>query len=231
MKTPSYLLLSGVAIGLTSCGALKNVNQPLSTDGSFDPLDGPGTRDTSGSQSFAPSAVAYTPGQWVETSMANSTFFRAIPKGDATADKVLPAGTPLKFVASQGSYLKVELDSGDVGFVPEIMVTEKGSINAVPYIPGQPVDGVGMPPAIPGVPDDDGFVPIDSVPTFDPTLPAPPTPPAPPVGDIPVPTVPEIPANPDVPEIPAPPTPPKAPTDEAPAPPEIPGITEPDTTD
>lgn len=86
--------------------------------------------------------------------MPNSTFFKAIPKGDATADKVLQVGAPLKYISTKGSYVKVELESGDVGYVPEIMVTDRATVSAIPDIPPPIV------PDAPPIPDEDGFVPV-----------------------------------------------------------------------
>ena len=70
--------------------------------------------------------------------MPNAFFFRSIPKGNARADKVLAVATPLKVVSSKGAYVKVELDSGDVGYVPEIMGAPSGT-------------GIAPPPEVPGI--------------------------------------------------------------------------------
>lgn len=232
MKIPYYLLLGGATILLNSCGALKSVQQPLNSNGSFDPLNAPGNQSqSSDSSSFsAPTSASYTPGQWVETSMPNSTFFRVIPKGNATADKVLQAGVPLKFISSQGSYTKVELDSGQVGFIPEIMVIERSAatvFDAGAVAPPLPfVDGT--------VPGTDPFVP----PGVLPPAPGDPSSVLPDIPTIPneAPVVPSAPELPGVPEIPAPSsiTLPDVPTPapiEIPAPPAVNGITEPSTTD
>lgn len=93
--------------------------------------------------------------------MANSTFFKQIPKGNATADQVLGAGTPMKVITAQGTYVKVELESGDIGFVPEMMVATQAVPSDVPIVPvidpsiigPPPVDGefVAPDPEIPGL--------------------------------------------------------------------------------
>lgn len=135
--------------------------------------------------------------------MPNSTFFRVIPKGDATADMVLQAGSPLKYISSKGFYVKVELDSGDVGYVPEIMVTDRLATPDIPSIP---------PPLLPAAPsdvDNDGFAPIapGEAPNFGlPTQPLP----AGVIPDAPStnPTLPEIPAAPELPSVPSVPVPP-----------------------
>jgi hypothetical protein len=186
---PSLFLLSGAVLLLASCGAMSGVRRPIG-DGAFDPLTGPGI--SSGNSSVDAlshlGGVSYQPGQWVETSMPNSAFFREIPKGNATADKILQAGAPLKYISSKGIYLKVELESGDVGFVPEIMVADRSALPAVPVLPG------GAARSNPPVADDEGFAPpvpaelpgatlpgADAVPVLPAVPPAPALPVAPPV--------------------------------------------------
>ena len=203
MKTPKLLSLGALAVAAVSCGSFKNLNRPLS-GGGFDPLDGPGSPTGSASALVAPTKPSYKRGQWVETSMPNATFFRAIPKGSARADKVLAAGTPMKVVSSTGTYLKVELDSGDIGFVPEIMVIERSAAGSQPGLPA-PDFGPVPPPVEPGI-NTPEVAPIPEVPD---------SPPPPPVPNIPSPSVPEtVPTVPDV----APP-------------PEVPGITDPTSVD
>lgn len=220
MKLSDILTLGVVAVGITSCGSLGSLNQPLSGNSDFDPLSAPGSGRVGGTATPALSSPSYRAGQWVETAMPNTTFFRKIPKGNASADRVLAAGTPMKVVASSGTYVKVELDSGDVGYVPEIMVIERSG-NEVPVNssapPPPPVDLGAVPPPVD--PNDTG---LDTVP------PPPPIPGTPP-------PVPEIPGLPEPPPIPGnelvvpPPIPPTVPTvpDVAP-PPEDPGIVDPD---
>jgi hypothetical protein len=227
MKTPHYLLLGGATVLLSSCGSLNSVQQP-SLDGTFDPLRTPGKKRSKGQTSFAASTSTYTPGQWVETSMPNSTFFRVIPKGNATADKVLGPGVPLKYISSEGSYAKVELDSGDVGYVPEIMVIGRaagGTLVAGGTTSPPPVGDIVVPSSDPFIPPSSispPNVPDDSVLPEIPTLPSTPVAPL---------TVPEPPVIPDVPvpgaeDVPDDPTP-----VEVPVPPDVSGITEPKVTD
>lgn len=213
MKSPKILTLGSLAIVLASCGSLDSLKQPLSGDGNFDPLGPPGpvNKQKSTSAVVAPSAPSYTSGQWVETSMDGATFFRAIPKGNASADKVLSKATPMKVVSGKGAYVKVELDSGDIGFVPGVFVTERGSQDP------EPTDYGPVPPPIePGIPGP-GVVPPPEVPGTPPPVPG--LPPAPSV-----PSLPDDSSLPTIPSSPAPPTPPTVP-DIAP-PPTVPGITE-----
>ena len=116
----------------------------------------------------------------------------------------------MKVVGTKGAYVKVQLESGDIGYVPQIMVIERApSTSASPpppsYNPVGPVPEYGSvpPPAEPTL----APIPLPDVPSI--------VPPAPDVPDI-VPTVPDI--VPSVPDI----TPSSAPF--VAPPPEIPGI-------
>ena len=145
VKAVMSLCLSGVVvIGLSSCG---NFNKPI--DSSFNPLDSPGSaRDVDVVDVSGP---AYTPGQWLETTIPSTAFFSSLPSpnGNEQPDKTLPAGTVLKVISTEGTYVRVELESGDVGFVPSIMVAERPVAGELPIVPVGP-DGV-VPPNVPGI--------------------------------------------------------------------------------
>jgi hypothetical protein len=52
-------------------------------------------------------------------------------------NKVLPDYTDVKIISTKGSYVKVEVvDTGEVGYVPSIMLGEKRSPNEIPVTPG-----------------------------------------------------------------------------------------------
>lgn len=224
MKFPSLLTLGALALAAASCGSLNRFKQPLSDDGGFDPLASPtSSNNNRGSAVVAPTSPSYKVGQWVETSMPNATFFRAIPKGNASADKVLSVGTPLKVVSSKSTYVKVELDSGEVGYVPEIMVIERGAgEQTAAEVPPAPAPDYGpVPPPVEPGSNEGEIAPPPEVPDTPPPVPT--------IPGIPdVPAVPDIPAGPAVPTVPAPDLPGGVPSvpDIAP-PPEIPGITDP----
>jgi hypothetical protein len=177
------------------------MNRPI-TDGNFDPLRAPGTN--------AAPAVATGPsfsaGQFVRASLDNTAFFKTRPKGDADADKLLKRGTSMKVISTASNYVKVELDSGDVGFVPAIMLedpnaatssstTRPGEYQVYPPLPTsgpvEPLPGIdpaGLPPegAIPTVIDPEAAPtqappPVINPPTGDFAAPAPTVAPAPPV--------------------------------------------------
>lgn len=190
MKYIPALSLS-VAFALVSCDTM---NRPLTSSGSFDPLSAAGG---GGASVNTVSVQSFKPGQFVRASIDTTAFFVKRPKGDADADKILPRDTQMKIISTDASYVKVELDSGEVGFVPSVMVHDPNAPAA--GLPGDnysvyppagdaaaplPVfDASGLPPA--------GSVPpvIDpSTPAFDPNAPgatapvpgAPATPAAPP---------------------------------------------------
>ena len=191
MKYIPALSLS-VAFALVSC---ETMNRPLTSSGSFDPLAAAGG---GGSTVNTVSAHSFKPGQFVRSSIETTAFFIKRPKGDADADKILPRDTQMKIISSDASYVKVELDSGEVGFVPSVMV----------YDPNAPAAGLPegnytvYPPAGGEAPlpvfDTSGLPPAGSVPpVVDPN--APPFDPNAPGATAPVPT-------PGAPAAPAPPT-------------------------
>ena len=138
MKTSGLLSLVA-AFGLSSCAQIAtSLQQPISSD--YNPLDGPNApRYRNTNKSFQPTGPSYKPGQWVETATPNAAFFYKIPRGNASADQVLSKGSPLKVVSTDGSYLKVELEGGSVGYVPAIMVAEpSSSTDSAPFLPAPP---------------------------------------------------------------------------------------------
>jgi hypothetical protein len=171
-----------VAMGLTAC---ETVNRPV-TGGSFDPLQAPGSEQPGATANVA----TFAAGQFVRTVMDNTAFFKARPKGDADADKLLPRGTSMKVISSGDSYVRVELDSGEVGWVPSVMLEDPnaaaptGDAFAAPN-PGEyqvypPVGGT-MPPVNPAEAPPEGAIPT----VIDPEAPAGPAPlpePVPPSG-------------------------------------------------
>ena len=111
------------AFVLASCDSMT---RPIDT-GSFDPLRPPG----SGNNLVTP-ASGFRAGQFVSSIMDNTAFFGKRPKGDADADKLLPRGTSMKVISTDESYVKVELDSGEVGWVPTVMVEDPNAAMGAP---------------------------------------------------------------------------------------------------
>lgn len=183
------LALSSVAfLCLAACGSM---DAPISNNGDFDPLRAPGRKLKSAS-----TESPFTAGKFVNASIDNTAFFKARPKGDSDADTLLKRGTSMKVISVSGNYVKVELDSGEVGFVPSVMLEDPSTalelVTAVPgqfqvYPPlptgdiGEPlpiIDPAGLPPdgAIPTVIDPNALVAETPVPTVTPstdTFPAP----------------------------------------------------------
>ncbi len=185
--------LSAIAVlGLAACDTM---NRPISS-GDFDPLRPPG--GNVGPRTAA--VTGFKAGQFVRSSMDNTAFFKNKPSGDADADKLLTRGTSMKVISNYDSYTKVELDSGEIGFVPTVMLEDPNAVAQVPATnPGEyqvypplPQTGVGQP-----------------LPTFDPTG-------LPPEGSIPTVIDPDAPAN----NTPVPPVTPT--TDTFPTPPVVP---------
>lgn len=137
VKRALLIPLMGVATAvLPSCSS--SLNQPL--DGDYNPLDSPGRR---GGLRTVDAGPKYAPGTWVEVTDPNAMFYRKYPKGDAQPDSALTVGTPLKVIGGQGSYVKIETEGGQIGYVPAIMVGDKASGSEIPIVPG----GGSAPPA------------------------------------------------------------------------------------
>ena len=188
---------ASIVLGLAGCNTM---NRPISS-GSFDPLSSPG----SNLDSSANTTVVFKAGSFVRASMDNTVFFKSPPKGDAEADKLLTRGTSMKVISHRDGYVKVELDSGEVGYVPAVMLqdpnaaptnpmTKPGEYQVYPPVGGfpeplPPLDPAGVPPegAIPTVIDPEAPSTLDSIPpvtppgeTFPAEAPAPVVPPLPP---------------------------------------------------
>lgn len=128
----------------------------------FDPLNPAGGSGGSGPR-IAETGIQ--PGTFVKTSMDDAAFFRERPKGSANADKLLPLNTPMKVISNDGSYLKVELDSGETGYIPPVMVIDQSASAAGAATPFSDEEVQVWPPP-PGA-----DVPYDpTTPTIPPTI-------------------------------------------------------------
>ncbi|RYD24982.1 MAG: hypothetical protein EOP87_25215 [Verrucomicrobiaceae bacterium] len=189
------------------------MNTPLTSSGSFDPLAPAGGAVRTG----AGTVSSFKAGQFVHATIDNTAFFIKRPKGDADADKLLTRGTEMKVISSDSSYVKVELNSGEVGFVPGVMVHDpKATVagvdgysgDAVVYPPLPPGDGIVEP--LPNMTPTD--VPPGGVPPIIPVDPSAPVPPAPAAAGDPSMAPATVPAAPGTaPATPAAPTPPPLP--------------------
>jgi hypothetical protein len=157
-----------IVLALSACDTM---NQPI-TSGDFDPLRAPG----SNSPTPASAGMVFTAGQFVRTVMDNTAFFKTRPKGSADADKLLPRGTSMKVISHSDSFVKVELDSGEVGFVPSVMLETPNSTQGGPVTrPGEfqvypPLNGSSqaIPFVAPSAQPPDGAIPT----VIDPEAPA-----------------------------------------------------------
>lgn len=156
------------------------MNRPI-TSGDFDPLRPPGA-DQAGT---TVSGSVFAAGQFVRAAMDNTAFFKTRPKGDTDADKLIARGTSMKVISSADSYVKVELDSGEVGWVPSVMIEDPnapspqygspfGAPNPGEYQVYPPVGGYGtaLPPVTPGELPPEGAIPT----VIDPEAPSSPDP-------------------------------------------------------
>lgn len=152
-------LLSLPALGLilASCETGGPINS------GFDPLNAAGG---AGAQTNVVS-TDYQTGEFVIASMSNTGFFKRRPEGDAVADKLLDANTPMKVIKDEGSFIKVELDSGEVGYVNTVQVIHEGQAAAYPggsevqvYPPLEGTGTIPLDPVEPGM-DDAPMVPTD----------------------------------------------------------------------
>ena len=155
-----------LVLGLSACDTMTS---PI-TSGDFDPLGTPGSN--------RPTLVAgsyFTAGQFVRAAINNTAFYNTRPKGERDADKLLLRGTSMKVISHSDSYVKVELDSGEIGFVPSVMLEDP---NAAPtpngIQPGEfqvypPVGPDGLPLPVPaGEQPPEGSIPT----VIDPDAPA-----------------------------------------------------------
>jgi hypothetical protein len=192
-------------VAVLSLAACDTMTAPVSSGG-YDPLGPPGGKINNSSVATGPTFKA---GQFVRAAMDNTALFKVRPKGDADADKLLKRGTSMKVISTSGSYVKVELDSGEIGFVPSVMVEDPNALpasqtpSAGEYQVYPPLPGVGAGEPLPTI-DPAGLPPEGAIPTvIDPgaTVPTTPIPPVTPAtGEtFPAPTAPATPAPESVP--------------------------------
>jgi len=164
MKIP-YVVGTGVCtvFAMVSCGSLSG---PISS-GSFDPLAPPSM--SNGPDLIEPSG-GMVPGQIAVVALDNAGFFNRKPTGEGDPDKLLRAGTQVKVVSTEGSYLKVELENGNVGYVPAVMIDNPNAVaspNEVQIYPAPPPGSADIPiiPLDPGDPNDPQAPASDTLPS------------------------------------------------------------------
>ena len=150
--------LIGFSAVVLSCAQVSPKSSPVKGDAGFNPLGAPGV-ELEPLEGDRVANSPFQPGEWAESSVDRATFFETIPEGNARASQVLAIRTPVKIVSVSGTFLKVELDSGEVGFVPAFMLSKRSS--TAPIIIEPPVSGVPpqliapppVPPVVPGISD------------------------------------------------------------------------------
>ncbi len=112
-----------LASGLfSSCGSSSD---NISSSSTFDPLEKPGSRSGTSPNIIPDSAgPKYTAGQLLQTVIPNAGFYATKPRGNADATSLLKKGTKVKVVSQDASFVKVELEGGQVGFVSSLHVDE-----------------------------------------------------------------------------------------------------------
>jgi hypothetical protein len=108
------------AAAILALSACDTMNRPL-TSGEFDPLRPPGSEVRS---ARADDSQTFRAGQFVRCLMDNTAFFFNRPSGDMDADKLLRKGTSMKVISTSDAYTRVELDGGEVGWVPTILLED-----------------------------------------------------------------------------------------------------------
>ena len=128
---------------LTQCGSFT---API--EGGFDPLSAPGSGLNKGTTLV--NNYNFQPMQYVTAASNSTAFFSERPEGNAEAEALLAAGTSMRVVKTEGSFVKVELDNGKVGYVAAVMLIDGSASanatgNAVQVYP--PIGGDGAAPA------------------------------------------------------------------------------------
>ena len=126
MLRVAQISLCGILVVLlSSCGGFRSTGN---YDSSMNPLDSPGSerRGAAGEDSSG-----YAPGSYVEVTDVNAGLYFRFPGADSQPDETLALGTPLKVINERGSYLRVETASGQIGYVPTIMVSNSVSSQGV----------------------------------------------------------------------------------------------------
>lgn len=134
---------------------------------SYDPLE------TAGGLQTGPRVVegGFRPGEFVRVAVPNSGFFKERPEGEASAEKLLDVDTQLKVISDDGSWVKVEMDTGEVGYVSTVQVLGENESVVMPGLDGgaelYPPTGEIIPLEDPNLPGEELVVP----PTIDPDAP------------------------------------------------------------
>lgn len=154
-----FPLLVLLALSLVSCDSL---NQPLGS-GDSNPLDAP-IANAPREVVEEPSVSQHIPGTFLQTESAQTSFFSFYPKVQDQPSKILPDYTDVKVISNKGSYVKVEVvDSGEVGYVPAVMLGDKREPEPSPVVTDTPAA-----PVAPFTPDIPSIAPDPEIPGLGP---------------------------------------------------------------
>ncbi|MGJ8676024.1 MAG: hypothetical protein ACSHX0_00760 [Akkermansiaceae bacterium] len=133
MKIHPSLTLGLTACALVSCGS---IGQPFEPSDGFNPLDIAGQSAVAASSDS--NTDGYEQGAFLVTTSPNTILFSKFPSNASDQPSLILAEyTDVKVISTKSSYTKIEVvDTGEVGFVPTIMLGEKRSENEIPVIPG-----------------------------------------------------------------------------------------------
>jgi hypothetical protein len=137
-----YALMGLTVVSLSSCGNFATSLNSQNFDPDLNPLDSPGSRNRN---DLIDSDPQFAPGSWVEVTDPTAAIYRRVPRDNEQPDYSLRPGTPLKIIGGQGTYVKVETESGQIGYVPAIMVGTKPTGQDLPLVSPDPG---GAPPSI-----------------------------------------------------------------------------------
>ena len=121
--------LVSVSVVLVSCGGMNRA-----MDGGYNPLDSPGGASAGQQDPYGP---MFAPGSFLQTVSSSTAFFVRFPNTEDQPNKILSDYTDVKVISTRGAYVKVEVvNTGEVGYVPSIMLGEKRSSNRLSVTPG-----------------------------------------------------------------------------------------------
>ena len=125
-----YQMWISVVLGTVLASSCADFEAPFS-GGGFDPLSTAGYRQRR-DESAAGGNYQFSSGQFVTAASNSTAFFSEKPTGNADAEELLSAGTTMRVIKSDGSFVKVELDSGKVGYVAAALLLESQQAMTAP---------------------------------------------------------------------------------------------------
>ena len=124
-----HLVLACLLWSLWGC---SEIYQP--TGGTrYDAFGNTGMNPTQNTQALGPEL---TPGRYLQTISNSTAFFVNYPGIEDRPNQILSDYVDVKVVSTKGPYVKVEVvNTGEVGYVPSIMLGEKRSRVDIPATP------------------------------------------------------------------------------------------------